>query len=845
MNNTLKERGRIRVGLISVLFALGVSTATAVPAKPGVRIAQQPDGTELRLRLAGDEFFHQLLTEEGLAVGRGEDGYFYFATPEGLTSVRAVNDMQRLSLTEASSLSELSGISSFVKARQSIISARRAMSRRGAVIAGAPSDSRQVPCLGTPKIPVLLVQYSDYKFKDSNPLEVFQNFFAKGDKSAYQYFFDQSNGKFTPQFDVYGPVTLNGKRSSYGGNDRDGNDVGVGKMVAEACQQLNSSINFSDYDNNGDGECDVVIVLYAGDGEASSYDDDAENAVWPCQWELSGSDYGRSLTLDATRVDKFAVFNELNAELTGIDGIGTFCHEFSHCLDLPDFYDTEYGPHFGMAHWSLLDYGCYNDDGYTPIGYTAYEKEFMGWIEIKEGNTNEYYTLPPMNLKNEATDKAVKLTNPKDKNEYFILENRKRQGWDKFMPAEGLLIYHVTYSKSAWENNVVNNYDMQRMTPVPADNDLKMDKEYYYGSIYYNINEDSLLGDLWPYQGNDEFSDSSIPAATLNSGGGKLGKPVTEIIKNSDGTISFWVDKAPLPSLDIPENIHHEVHSSNSATIYWDAISNHEEALYTLEIAPHREITYNLVSSTDFTTSFENAGWKNNGGYTNLEDQLGTRLGSNKQTGALISPSFSMSEDGIVTIFVTAAAYNNDKSSMVVSLKSSNGNLLDSETVTLTKSYDRYCILLNSDSADNVAIEIAAKEKGKRLYITNVEIFTGDASDALSSSVQTYASNADEKIVVSGISATSHTLTNLTSGIIYDYRVRALPRDNTKFTASAWSEYYPLDLSMVSDVMNVASDGGEPQYFTLDGVHLKGVPADSGVYIMILPDGKARKILVR
>lgn len=608
----------------------------AAPAKRGLRTLTQPDGTTITVNLQGDEFFHQYVTSDGLAVARGEDGIFYYNSAQGLTAVRA-NNPERRSAAEKAFIADRSADLSFsgiAKARKAGIDARRARRANSA----SPRKASQVPQTGSPRIPVVLVQYKDYKFKDADANATFTDFFESGTKSAHQYFVDQSNGKYTPQFDVYGPYTLSGNRSTYGGNDYEGNDKGVGKMVAEGCQSGNADIDFSKYDNDGDGQCDVVIVLYAGDGEASSYDDDAENAVWPCQWELSGSDYGKSLKLDNTTVEKFAVFNELNgADLSKIGGIGTFCHEFSHCLDLPDFYDTQYGPHFGMAHWSLLDYGCYNDDGYTPIGYTAYEKEFMGWLDIEEGKENTYYTLPVLNQKSAATDKAVKLTNPANKNEYFIIENRANQGWDRYMPAEGLLIYHVTYDAQAWLNNTVNDYDLQRMTPVPADNDLKINKieDYFYGT-YYEVDEESVKGDLWPFNGNDEFTDESKPAAKLNLGNaGYLGRPITAISRNADGSISFWCAKEPLPAVATPASASHKVLSETSAEFSWVA-GDANDVTYTLEVKPHRDITYELALSAKFNN--DSHGWETEG-FTEIDKtENAIRMGSTNQLGGVISP---------------------------------------------------------------------------------------------------------------------------------------------------------------------------------------------------------------
>ena len=567
--------------LISALLSASFLGAMAVPARPGVRTFRQSDGTEICVKLIGDEHFHTYVTTDGLTVARGNDGDFYYQTAVGLTSIKAHNpELRKVAEVDfiKQQMNEMN-LQAMVKSRQTSITKRKAQS-----VQTRAGSATQVPTMGSPRIPILLVEYKDKKFKDRNPLSTFNDFFANGETCAAQYFADQSNGKFTPEFDVYGPYTLSENREVYGGNDGWGNDKALGRMVAETALGLNSEIDYSLYDNDGDGECDVLIVLYAGDGEASSNDLDAENSVWPCQWNLSASDYKEALNLDGTKIDKFACFNELNGRHPSqIDGIGTFCHEFSHCLGLPDFYDTNY-KFFGMGPWSLMDSGSYNNDTYTPIGYSAYEKEFMGWIEIEEGAENTYYTLPVFNQKNLATDKAVKLSNPLDENEYFILENRACQGWDEYLSTEGLFIYHVTYNPGAWEMNTVNNFETQRMTPVPADDRLKMYKVTYDGYNYsYEVDESDLLGDLWPYNGNNSFTRTSSPSQKLNIGGGFLDKPVTEIVINDDGTASFWVMKLEVSPLPAPALKDPLLLSSQSAVISWNS-GLERQATFTCEL---------------------------------------------------------------------------------------------------------------------------------------------------------------------------------------------------------------------------------------------------------------------
>lgn len=800
----------VRLIAVGLMAALSL-TAAASPARPGVRVYRQADGSTITLRLVGDEFSHSYVTADGLAVSRQADGNFHYVSTEGITAVVA-HDAGDRDVAEKAYIGDNGASLSAAK----VLKARRAAGRAGK--APARAAKRQVPCVGSPSVPVILVQYKDYKFKDSDPHATFTEFFSHGSQSACQYFTDQSNGKYTPQFDVYGPYTLSDKRSEYGGNTIYGGDKGVGRMVGEGCLGLDEQIDFSRYDNDGDGVCDVVIVLYAGDGESTSYEEDSENAVWPCQWALSSSDYGRSLKLDGTTVDRFAVFNELNGyDVSKIDGIGTFCHEFSHCLDLPDFYDTEYGPHFGMGPWSLMDQGCYNNDGYTPIGYSAYEKAYMGWIEIEEARENSFYTLPAMNGLSEASDKAVRITNVADPDEYYILENRARQGWDAYLPAEGLLITHITYNANAWANNVVNNYDLQRVTPIPADNSLLL---YRQGSYYYP-DEDDFKGDLWPWQSACELTDNSLPAAKVNTGK-LMHKPVTEITREADGTISFWVMKASVPAVAAPAEVQHQVLSPTSVNISWTP-GDESEVTYTVEIKQHSDTQ--LLMSADFTNSGH--GWTT-GGYTEVSGQ-GIRLGSGKQLGSVTSPTFTAGVDGQVTIRLNASYYSGDESGLKVSLLDQSGNESDSETITLSAQDDTYAVLLQGQPESEAKICISTLTAKKRAYLTHAEIYSGDATD-VSAMASAPASEATSR-TVTGISGTSCRVDGLLENGTFDYRVKAVPADTEKYSASAWTEKHQFTLGGNSSAAGIGADTAAAEYFTLQGLRLDARPSQPGIYV--------------
>ena len=521
-----------------MLMCCGIA-AVAMPAKPGWHTISQSDGTTLQVRGAGNAFNSAILTRDGLTVARGSDGDFYYTSSlTGLTAMRAHEVGQRTPAEEA-----------FVGAqRGNLVMSRNPYKMRtgshGKLGVGGSNAESGVPAYGQRRIPIILVEFKDKKF--GNTRQDIIDAMLTGDSSVGQYFRDQSNGIYQPDFEVFGIYTLSQNRVYYGGHQGDNNDKGLGYMVTEAVQLAAADgVSFKPYDTNNDDYCDVVIVIYAGVGEAQAYYEHPE-AIWPCNWNLGSAAYYGTGGNGAFRpnsgdplVDTFAVFNELhgsNDNTTTIDGIGTFAHEFGHCLGLPDFYDTGDSEHYGMGDWDIMCMGCYNNDGYTPAGYTAYEKNFMGWIDFITPRAGTYYTLPVFNQKQAATDKAVCITSPLNENEYFILENRKKQGWDRYAPGEGIMITHVTYNADRWWSDSPNNEDIQLMTLMNADNSWS----------YYDEHTD-----LWPQNGKTEFTDNSIPAARLNmkaNGGitgnaGYLGQPVTEMVINADGTASFWYMK--------------------------------------------------------------------------------------------------------------------------------------------------------------------------------------------------------------------------------------------------------------------------------------------------------------
>ncbi len=526
------------------------------------------------MQAVGNAFNHAILTADGLAVERGHDGdYYYTSSLTGLTAVRAHEATDRQPIEKAFVQAQRGALKMPFKPYQ----LPAASGRLNAVGSNAAAD---VPALGERRIPIILVEFQDKKF--NNTREKIIDAMLTGEESVGQYFIDQSNGLYHPVFDVHGIYTLSQDREYYGGHNGTTKDKGIGWMVTEACDSASAhGVSFDPYDTDGDNYCDVVIVIYAGVGEAQAYTTHPES-IWPCNWTLDAARYysrgGNGAFCPGPGdpyVNHFAVFNELNGSNDNsktIDGIGTFCHEFGHCLGLPDLYDTGNNDNYGMGNWDIMCLGCYCNDGYTPVGYSAYEKVFMGWVEYINPEPNTLYTLPVWNSGEKLTDKAVRIVSDVNRNEYFIFENRQRQGWDRYLPGSGVMVTHITYSADRWANNKPNNDKIQSVTLLPADNKLS---KYSEG------------GDLWPYNGRCDVTDESTPATTLNmtsygeitGNAGYLGKPVTQIVINRDKSASFWYMK----QLHVIGDVNHDgkVNISDATMLINDLLNDHKACCQT------------------------------------------------------------------------------------------------------------------------------------------------------------------------------------------------------------------------------------------------------------------------
>lgn len=430
---------------IDTLFLVLIAgSLMAVPARKGGFMREAPDGTMLRVYQYGDEDFHYLTDSEGRWLDE--------------TTLLPLTEEQKSARIETGKTRHIRR----VKQQMEGVGGKPNPAPRGLLILANFTDSKfQTPVdtidtMHNGSVFTRKYQY-DYDYTDSQgiPRHIHEEVDSHG--SARQYFFDQSFGQYNPQFDIIGPVELSNNTAYYGSNNSQGNDKNVTGMIKEACQKADEAgANFALYDNDNDGYVDFVYVIYAGFGEA---DGGPAYTIWPHQYNISG------LKLDGKNISRYACGSEMSFWSKLYAGIGTFCHEFSHVLGLPDMYMTEnqnVKPHT-LYQWDILDTGCYNGDGNTPPAYSSYERFYMGWLEPRILTEPEYVTLPNINegtgssLLISATDTHNMVGWNPNPTEFYMLEARSKQGWDADLPGEGLLITHITYNSSTWTGNSVNN----------------------------------------------------------------------------------------------------------------------------------------------------------------------------------------------------------------------------------------------------------------------------------------------------------------------------------------------------------------------------------------------------
>ena len=816
-----------------VVTVMAAVAMMAIPAKRGVtRTVALADGTKVELTLHGDEH------------------YAYYKTAEDKPCQVVNGELKMLSSDEVTRTWT-------ARKKANLDAAGISYSQPGAMRrVGTPSKATT----GTQRGLVILMEFKDVKFTTQNTQTVFQRFFNEPgysengmSGSVRDYFLKQSYEKLTINFDVVGPYTTSEDMEYYGKPVRDDNgevqrhDKNAVAMAAEAVDAAhNAGVNFSNYDWDNDGEVDQVFIIYAGYSEAQGAD---ENTIWPHESRLSYEGLYKQRTYNNVLITTYGCAAELKGKSGSLlDGIGTACHEFSHCLGLPDMYDTSAdGSAFGMGIWDVMDQGSYNgeynaatgkynDDlsGCIPAGYTSYERWFAGWLEPTELTTKtEIKDMKPL----ATTPEAYVLYNEKNRNEYYLLENRQPVDFDTSLYGHGLLILHVDYNQSAWASNTLNRVAAhQRMTIIPADNQLK-----------YGLNE--YAGDPWPgTSGNTALTNYTTPAATLfnaNTDGTMLmSKPIDNITENvSAKTVSFVACREELQAPDVAEAT--GVEDGNTYTLTWpavkDAIGYEVELTTTQKAAATPEEA--LVRTVDFSKCY-----KSPAGFSDISGSLASygltgwsgsklyptpnllRLGTSTLAGSLKSPTWDVPSTSDITIVIGVNKANKDtKGSISITYRNKEDKI--SECPTQSFDFDVTGSSMKVFTFKDVRkalfwVEINASIQ---MYLNYMAIYDGEwTAEQLGIEAGAPSFRRAATINTYETATNSITLTGLSSDNKYTYRLRSLGESNTM---SKWSDERSFEITAAAPSVIKGDANGDGVVNTKDLTaivnKMLGMPDDS------------------
>ena len=556
--------------LLSIAFALmGIASGFAAKAHTALTTITQSDGSQLTIRLHGDEHFSWYSTADDVLLVQVGSNY-YVAQVEEDGTLKATPQLAHNAGERGTVEEQVINNQNKEKFLNLLNAEPQALAKPIGTVTPA-----YFPHKGSPKALVILVEFQDVKFKTSDPVATFTHYLkgAEGKaapeaNNAYvtkgmvnygsvsQYFNDMSQGKFTPQFDIVGPVTVR-KNSAYYGSNTGGTDANFKEMIAEACKNVSTNVNFADYDQDNDGYIDLVYIIYAGYSE--SFGGNSADCLWPKSGSATFNEPGTniSLKLNGKMISRYGINNELNGTpknwIDGkplLNGIGLFCHEFSHTMGLPDLYPTVEASRVdnqNPEYWDLMDGGEYTYSGYFPTPYSPWEMDVMDWTapielgdEAKQVNLDSYA--------NSRT--AYKINGEND--EYLLIQNIQTEGWwsgiTQAFKTTGMLVWRIDYPYTtvSLDNRLNNEISKPNVMIVPADGYVISDYNHGDGQKWTDKEyKESLQGDPFPGTANK----TELLSVTLNNS--TLKKPFYNI-KEADGVITFDYLKDYATGIDSP-----------------------------------------------------------------------------------------------------------------------------------------------------------------------------------------------------------------------------------------------------------------------------------------------------
>lgn len=365
---------------------------------------------------------------------------------------------------------------------------------------------QRAPLRGALRVVVVLVEFPDKKLSfDKQHYE--DLFFSTGvipTGSVNEYYQEVSGGLISITGEVEGPYTLPQTLATYAGgaSGLSDNEPNARTMAQDAAIATNADIDFSLYDNDRNGYVDAFVVIHAGRGAEETT---GTNDIWSHKWILP-----EEFDADGTRIYGYLTVPE-DCKL------GVCAHELGHLLfGFPDLYDSDYDSS-GIGNWCLMAAGSWNNQGHTPAHPCAWCKLQQNWVNTVTPTGNlQQVTIPPV-ISDNTIYRLWKDGGPG--NEYFLLENRQQQQYDQYLPAAGLLIWHIDDDMA--DNDNSRHYKVALMQ-ADGKNDLEKG------------NNEGDAGDCWPGTSNNtRFTATSIPSS-LSYGQIDTQVQVTEIQQQNE-----------------------------------------------------------------------------------------------------------------------------------------------------------------------------------------------------------------------------------------------------------------------------------------------------------------------
>lgn len=210
------------------------------------------------------------------------------------------------------------------------------------------------------------------------------------------------------------------------------------KLVEDLVDMIDPLVDFSDYDNDGNGEVDGLVVIHAGRGAEYGGGSDV---IWSHKWNIN------TRYRDGVGISSYTIQPEF-LSTPGDQTIGVIAHELGHVFGLPDLYDTDYSSN-GVGKWGLMSFGSWlgpQGKGESPSHLCAWSKMELGWLTPLDV-VDDILSETILNAEENAI--AYRLYSADTvNNEYWLVENRQKIGFDSYLPSSGLLIWHIDDEKA-------------------------------------------------------------------------------------------------------------------------------------------------------------------------------------------------------------------------------------------------------------------------------------------------------------------------------------------------------------------------------------------------------------